>query len=70
MKKVLVIGAGGFIGGHLVTKLKSFGYWVIGVDIKEHEYKKTDADNFIIADMRIPELVDKVITEDIYEIYR
>ena len=70
MKKVLVIGAGGFIGGHLVTKLKSFGYWVIGVDIKEHEYKKTDADNFIIADMRIPELVDKVITEDIYEIYQ
>ena len=70
MKKILVIGAGGFIGGHLVTKLKSFGYWVIGVDIKEHEYKKTDADNFIIADMRIPELVDKVIDEDIDEIYQ
>ena len=70
MKKVLVIGAGGFIGGHLVTRLKTLGYWVRGVDIKEHEYKKTDADDFIIADMRIPELVDKVITEDIYEIYQ
>ena len=69
-KKTLVIGAGGFIGGHLVSKLKSIGRFVIGVDIKEHEYKKTDADRFIIADMRIPELVDKVIEEDIYEIYQ
>ena len=43
MKKAIVIGAGGFIGGHLVTRLKSLGYWVRGVDIKHHEYKKTDA---------------------------
>ena len=40
MKKVLVLGAGGFIGGHLVTHLKSLGYWVRGVDQKRHEYKK------------------------------
>ena len=42
--KVLVTGAGGFIGGHLVTYLKGQGYWVRGVDIKHHEYKTTDAD--------------------------
>jgi nucleoside-diphosphate-sugar epimerase len=36
MKKALVLGAGGFIGGHLVTNLKNKGYWVRGVDIKEH----------------------------------
>ena len=37
MKKIVVLGAGGFIGGHLVTKLKSLGYWVRGVDIKNYE---------------------------------
>ena len=57
MKKALVLGAGGFIGGHLVTRLKKEGYWVRGVDIKEHEYKKTDADEFFVLDLRIPESV-------------
>jgi GDP-D-mannose 3', 5'-epimerase len=52
MKKALVLGAGGFIGGHLVTSLKNKGYWVRGVDIKEHEYKKTDADEFFVLDLR------------------
>ena len=52
MKKAVVLGAGGFIGGHLVSKLKDLGYWVRGVDIKYHEFKKTDADEFIIADLR------------------
>tara|TARA_R110000868_G_scaffold145723_2_gene366092 strand:+ start:618 stop:1589 length:972 start_codon:yes stop_codon:yes gene_type:complete len=52
MKKALVLGAGGFIGGHLVTRLKNEGYWVRGVDIKEHEYKKTDADEFFVLDLR------------------
>jgi GDP-D-mannose 3',5'-epimerase len=70
IKKTLVIGAGGFIGGHLVSKLKENGRFVVGVDIKEHEYKKTDADKFIIADMRVPELVDNAIDEDIYEVYQ
>jgi nucleoside-diphosphate-sugar epimerase len=54
MKKALVLGAGGFIGGHLVTRLKNEGYWVRGVDIKEHEYKKTDADEFFVLDLRVP----------------
>ena len=62
-QKTTVIGAGGFIGGHLVTKLKQMGRFVIGIDIKEHEYKETDADEFIIADMRNPELVDKSIDD-------
>ena len=37
--KIVVLGAGGFIGGHLVTKLKNMGHWVRGVDIKYHEYR-------------------------------
>ena len=50
--RVLVTGAGGFIGGHLVTYLKQRGYWVRGVDIKHHEYKPSDADEFEILDLR------------------
>jgi nucleoside-diphosphate-sugar epimerase len=50
--KVLVTGAGGFIGGYLVTYLKQKGYWVRGVDLKHHEYKPTDADEFEILDLR------------------
>jgi nucleoside-diphosphate-sugar epimerase len=52
MKKALVCGAGGFIGGHLVKKLKSEGYWVRGVDIKEHEFAPTQADEFLLLDLR------------------
>ena len=46
MKKVLVCGAGGFIGGHLVRKLKQEGAWVRGVDIKEHEFSSSQADEY------------------------
>ena len=52
MKKALVCGAGGFIGGHLVKKLKREGYWVRGVDIKEHEFALTKADEFLLLDLR------------------
>lgn len=52
MKKALVCGAGGFIGSHLVKRLKSEGYWVRGVDLKYPEYSKTHADDFVIADLR------------------
>jgi nucleoside-diphosphate-sugar epimerase len=70
MKKALVLGAGGFIGGHLVTRLKNEGYWVRGVDIKEHEYKKTDADQFFVLDLRVPENVTRAFTIDgIYETF-
>src|SRR4051794_6486840 len=50
--KVLVTGAGGFIGHHLVTYLKERGYWVRGVDLKEPEYTPIDADEFEILDLR------------------
>lgn len=52
MKKALVCGAGGFIGGHLVKKLKKEGYWVRGVDQKEHEFAESAADEFKVLDLR------------------
>lgn len=52
MKSALVCGAGGFIGGHLVKKLKKEGYWVRGVDRKEHEFAKLPADEFLLLDLR------------------
>jgi nucleoside-diphosphate-sugar epimerase len=52
MKTALVCGAGGFIGGHLVKKLKRAGYWVRGADIKEHEFAPTQADEFLLLDLR------------------
>lgn len=52
MKKALVCGAGGFIGSHLVKRLKREGYWVRGIDLKFPEYDKTAADDFIIGDLR------------------
>jgi GDP-D-mannose 3',5'-epimerase len=52
MKKALVCGAGGFIAGHLVKKLKREGYWVRGVDVKEHEFAPTAADEFRLLDLR------------------
>jgi GDP-D-mannose 3', 5'-epimerase len=52
MDRVLVTGAGGFIGHHLVTRLKGEGYWVRGVDIKHPEYTESDADEFEILDLR------------------
>jgi len=54
MKRALVCGAGGFIGGHLVKKLKREGYWVRGVDIKEHEFAPTQANEFLLLDLREP----------------
>lgn len=50
-KTALVLGAGGFIGTHLVTDLKKQGFWVRGVDLKRPEYSETDADDFIVADL-------------------
>lgn len=70
MKKTIVIGAGGFIGGHLVYKLKEMGRWVRGVDIKKNEFRESDASEFILADMRDIRSVESVIDEDTYEIYQ
>ncbi len=52
MKKALVCGAGGFIGSHLVKRLKRDGYWVRGVDLKRPEFAKTEADDFLLLDLR------------------
>jgi nucleoside-diphosphate-sugar epimerase len=52
MKKALVCGAGGFIGSHLVARLKGEGYWVRGVDLKRPEFNPTLADDFVVADLR------------------
>lgn len=70
MKKVVVLGGGGFIGGHLVSRLKLLGYWVRAVDIKRHEFKKSEADEFIIADLRKHSSVNLVIDETIDEVYQ
>jgi len=64
MKKALVCGAGGFIGGHLVKKLKSEGYWVRGVDIKPHEWSPTAADEFLLLDLRKEENCQAALTVD------
>lgn len=50
-KRVLVAGAGGFIGGHLVRRLKDEGFWVRGADIKRHEFGDTAADEFLLGDL-------------------
>jgi GDP-D-mannose 3', 5'-epimerase len=70
MKKILVCGAGGFIGSHLVTSLKKQGYYVIGADLKYPEYSTTDADEFYQYDLRKQELVQKLIVSDIDTVYQ
>lgn len=70
MKKVLVCGAGGFIGTHLVTKLKQDGHYVIGVDLKHPEFSNTDADEFHLVDLRNANAVNTLITSDLDEIYQ
>ncbi len=70
MKKTLVCGAGGFIGGHLVRRLKKEGYWVRGVDIKYHEYVESPADDFVNGDLRDPRLVNIVFDQPFDEVYQ
>lgn len=54
MKNALVLGAGGFIGGHLVNRLKQEGFWVRGVDLKVNEYGNNNSDDFVQGDLRDP----------------
>lgn len=70
MKKAIVCGAGGFIGSHLVKKLKNEGFWVRGVDLKAPLYSKTLADEFLIGDLTNPLFVKDVICEDVDELYQ
>ena len=69
MKRILVNGAGGFIGGHMVQRLKAEGHWVRAVDLKCHEYTVLPADEFIVGDLRDQRLVADVV-EGIDEIYQ
>lgn len=70
MKKVLVCGAGGFIGTHLSSSLKRLGHYVIGADLKYPEYSTSDCDEFHLVDLRDQKLVSNLITSDIDEIYQ
>ena len=70
MKTALVCGAGGFIGSHLVNRLKSEGFWVRGVDLKFPDFSETKADDFIVGDLRNQMLVEGVIDQKFEEVYQ
>ena len=72
-KKAVVCGAGGFIGHHLVKRLKTLGYWVRGVDIKEPEFGDTSADEFRLLDLRAPENCEEALRLNsgfVHEVYQ
>ena len=69
MKRILVNGAGGFIGGHMVRRLKAEGYWVRGVDLRQHEFTILPADEFIVGDLRDAQIMAEVL-KDIDEVYQ
>lgn len=70
MKKAIVLGAGGFIGHHLVKRLKQEGFWVKGIDIKLPEFSKSAADEFIVGDLRDVHFTMQEIGEEINELYQ
>lgn len=70
MKKALVCGAGGFIGSHMVKRLKKEGFWVRGTDLKFPRYEETPADDFVIGDLRDPYFCKQVIDQKFDEIYQ
>lgn len=70
MKRILVCGAGGFIGSHLVKRLVEQGHWVRGVDLKYPEYWDTFASEFIKGDLRDPSVVNLVLDSSIDEVYQ
>jgi GDP-D-mannose 3', 5'-epimerase len=70
MKSALVCGAGGFIGGHLVKRLKAEGFWVRGVDLKHHEFSDSAADDFALGDLRDPYFCRHMIDRRFDEIYQ
>ncbi len=70
MKTALVCGAGGFIGAHMVKRLKSEGFWVRGVDLKFPEFAETEADDFAVGDLRDPHFCSDVINQRFDEVYQ
>jgi GDP-D-mannose 3', 5'-epimerase len=69
-RRALVCGAGGFIGSHLVKRLRREGYWVRGADLKSPEYAKTHADDFSLGDLRDPAFCAKVADQPFDELYQ
>lgn len=70
MKKIIVLGAGGFIGSHLVLELKRLGHRVKGIDLKYPEFSQSPADEFVIGDLRSYDLCKEHLTSEIDEIYQ
>jgi GDP-D-mannose 3', 5'-epimerase len=70
MKRAVVCGAGGFIGSHLVKKLKKEGFWVRGVDIKSPEFSPTAADEFLLLDLREKANAEKAVAGHLDEVYQ
>ncbi len=68
--KALVCGAGGFIGSHMVKRLKNEGYWVRGVDLKSPEFGETHADDFVVGDLREQGVVRQVIDQPFDDLYQ
>ena len=69
-KTALILGAGGFIGGHLVKRLKTEGFWVRGVDLKFPEFAETEADDFVIGDLREQSICREIIDRRFDEVYQ
>lgn len=69
-KNALVCGAGGFIGGHLVKRLKREGFWIRGVDLKRHEFCESVADEFVVGDLRDPQVCRDILDRPFDEVYQ
>jgi GDP-D-mannose 3',5'-epimerase len=69
-KSALVCGAGGFIGSHLVKRLKREGFWVRGVDLKYPKFSETDADDFLVGDLRDPGVARAAVDRHFDEVYQ
>ena len=70
MKTALVCGAGGFIGSHMVKRLKKEGFWVRGVDLKFPEFAETEADDFVIGDLREQQVCRSIVDQRFDEVYQ
>jgi len=70
MRRALICGAGGFIGHHMVKRLKKEGFWVRGVDIKYPEFSEVEVDDFAIGDLRDPHVCRDVVDTKFDEVYQ